>query len=89
MESMLQITAYVELGLCWIAWSLAFVNAGPPLQLTGHDDLETLMTKCNARFEMPVEGTAHANKKARNKKLCERRIFELLDKESKSIVNLP
>src|SRR5580704_11697416 len=26
MESMLQITAYVELGLCWIAWSLAFVK---------------------------------------------------------------
>jgi hypothetical protein len=41
-----------------------------------------------ADYLMPVEGTAHANKKARNKKLCERRIFELLDKESKFIVNV-
>jgi hypothetical protein len=41
---------------------------------THSEIVETLMTKRNVRFEIPVEGTAHV-KKARNKQLRARRIF--------------
>lgn len=58
-EAMVQIAAYVELGFCWVAWSLAFVKPSKQgrLDLVADGDRVIDRFPCRDRDSRPRRGT--------------------------------